>query len=335
MRKEGRRTKQRRERSSLKDTSLRARRVTLEPHDVNARALSALTGAKDFQPAMQKCTDCAKKSSTNSTLERVMIIARFFVLFPVFACTVAVTRSTSLKDFWRRNRNLEKVSENVYHVSVDAFYPAMFSTEMGVVKGRDGGLLLHNLVPLQQHTLQQVNKLGPVHFIFVASSMHDTFVEAWVKEFPAAKLIGDFADAPILSNCFQMDGYWQDETVQKVLEENFGMEVRPQVGFWMQPIKDYADQTTVITTPSNNVVIIAPHLIAKRESLLYYFASWLAGYQGQPMAPNWKYTYCGNPVGLRKSFKKELQELKPQAVLCWHSSPFVGRNEVAVLAKSL
>jgi hypothetical protein len=280
--------------------------------------------------------DCAKNSATNSTLERVMIMARFVVLLPMLAVTMAVTRSSKLKDYWHRNRNLEKVIENVYHVSVDAFYPTMLRVEMGIIQGRDGGLLLHNLVPHQPHTVQQLRKLGPVHFIFVASCMHDSFVDAWVKEFPKAKLIGDLADASILSTCFHMDGHWQDATVTKALRENFGMEVRPQIGFWAQPVKDYADQTTVITTsPSNSIVVIAPHLIAKREPGLSYFVSWLAGCQGQPIAPNWKYTCCGNPVGLRAIFKKELQELKPQAVLCWHNSPFVGWNEVAALTKSL
>jgi hypothetical protein len=309
--------------SSEASAPFRARRrvppLESEPHahdSSDCRPLS-VSGARDFQPTIQKCIDCAKKSATNSTLDRVMIMARFVVLIPMLVVTMAVTRSTSLKDYWHRNRDLEKVIENVYHISVDAFYPTMFRVEMGIVQGRDGGLLLHNLVPHQPHTVQQLKKLGPVHFIFVASCMHDSFVDAWVKEFPKALLIGDLADASILSTCFHMDGYWQDATVTKALEENFGVNVRPQIGFWAHPIKDYADQTTVITTPSNNAVVIAPHLIAKREPLLSYFTSWLAGYQGQPIAPNWKYTYCGNPVGLRASFKKELQELKPLAVLCW------------------
>jgi hypothetical protein len=141
--------------------------------------------------------------------------------------------------------------------------------------------------------------------------MHDSFVDAWVKEFPKAKLIGDLADASILSTCFQMDGYWQDGAVTKALGENFGMEVRSKTGFWATSIKDYADQTTVITTaPSNNVVVVAPHLIAKREPLLSYFASWLAGYQGLPIVPNWKYTYCGNPVGLGQASNRSLRNSK-------------------------
>lgn len=292
-----------------------------------------LKGKKDYMPVILKSIEEAKKHPSNSAWAKFLFFFKaIFFAQPVFAFNSWIFGSF----WWRRNRKVEIVLDNVYYTYLDVCIPALYGLSMGIVKGNDGSILLHNLVPAQAHTVEEIKHIGPVKYIFTGSCFHDSFVDDWRRAFPEAKLVGDNKDAANLEECFPMNGYWQDAEVANELQEKYGIKFfdRGESGFYMPSIREFADQLGVINTSAGNTVVIAPHLFLKREPVSSYFLSWLMGYQGEPISKIFLFCYVADKKGIIANFKESLEKFRPKAILAWHSRPWIG-NEVERLFSRL
>jgi len=279
-------------------------------------------GRRDYRPILEKVWAEAMKHPSNSTWRKIWFYPKVLTITPY-----TMAHKWWYGSNWGGNKNttLTNVVDDIYYVRADFSFPPLFSVIMNIVKGGDGSLLLHNLVPVQPKTVEDLKSLGNVKHIFVASCFHDNFVDDWREVFPDAMLIGDKADSTFLEESFPMNGYWQDEDVARELRLTYGIEFIEERGFAMGEMKEFADQVAVITTSSDRVVMIAPHLFTNQESTFSsYFFSWLLGLQGEPLCPNWDLCYLGEKVGARESFKRAIEKFKPEAILAWHSKPWLG-----------
>jgi hypothetical protein len=63
-------------------------------------------------------------------------------------------------------------------------------TRMTVVRGRDGGLVLHSPVEADAATREAVGALGAVRAVVCPNKVHHLFAGGWKRAFPEARLLG-------------------------------------------------------------------------------------------------------------------------------------------------
>ena len=70
------------------------------------------------------------------------------------------------------------------------FLGAQVGTRMTVFRLRDGSLLIHSPVPLDQATQAKLDGLGPVRFVVAPNRYHHLFVAEYARIYPQAKIFG-------------------------------------------------------------------------------------------------------------------------------------------------
>jgi Domain of unknown function (DUF4336) len=69
------------------------------------------------------------------------------------------------------------------------FLGAEVGTRMTVFRLKDGNLLLHSPVPLDQATQAELDALGPVRFVVAPNRYHHLFVAEYARTYPQAKIL--------------------------------------------------------------------------------------------------------------------------------------------------
>jgi hypothetical protein len=85
------------------------------------------------------------------------------------------------------HRPIQKVSENFWWV--EGTMPGGFTRKMSVMRLRDGALMVHNAIALDEAEMQELDEFGRVAYIVVPNAFHRQDARIWKDRYPAAKVI--------------------------------------------------------------------------------------------------------------------------------------------------
>ncbi|GAB5365823.1 hypothetical protein AAMO2058_001091300 [Amorphochlora amoebiformis] len=129
------------------------------------------------------------------------------MVFTMFGMVSSVVIPQVLFDFVglgtksSRNYDVEKVTENIWKVKYWGNQSSCI-----IIKGADGSLLMSSCPEAQDHTIEQVAKLGPVGAIMIPNMGHDSYAHQWKEKYPDAKVYCPEADVKEMEKGVAIEG---------------------------------------------------------------------------------------------------------------------------------
>jgi hypothetical protein len=83
---------------------------------------------------------------------------------------------------------LEKLAENLWHCS--GAVPGMsLKRAMTLTRMRDGRVIVHNAISLDEESMNEIEAWGPLSFLIVPNGLHRLDAAAWKKRYPQIKVL--------------------------------------------------------------------------------------------------------------------------------------------------
>jgi len=130
----------------------------------------------------------------------------FVIYMTVFALLIVIPQLLAFKLGLRSNKHSFKLKRVLTspEVFLGQYFMPVSSSNVVVIKGKDGKLLLRSPPPALPHIVARIREEGEPGVILVTTS-HDTFFEKWKELFPQAVVIAQKKDIPVIGNRVKVD----------------------------------------------------------------------------------------------------------------------------------
>jgi hypothetical protein len=254
-------------------------------------------------------------------MKKLMLLIWMLIIIPLYNLNMFLFSRFLNRE---KNKNLKKIDENIWVTSGSFFalFP-LYSSNMMVVKGKDGTVLIYNPIELQMHTLQQIQEIGPVKAIFVPHYFHDWWLADWKARFPHVSIYTIRNMKPNLERSIHVDNILEDDPD---MCENYGILQINDITAMMRP--GVSDYFLAMETASKRRLAVLPHVASTEGASLKYWAGWLLGYSGMGYPKINRLVYVRDPVGLKDYSVYLFETKRPNILFALHGKVLDNEREI-------
>jgi hypothetical protein len=171
-------------------------------------------------------------------------------------------------DTWRvlPHGPLQKLSERVWRA--EGALPNMpLRRVMTIVKRADGGLVIHNAVPLDDASMKEIEAFGDVRFLIVPNGYHRLDAKVFLARYPAAKVLCPRGARSKVEEVVPVAGSYEDFPADEAVSLETLDGTRAFEG--VVRVRDAAGTTLIL----NDAVFNMPHLPGIQGVVLEYLTA--------------------------------------------------------------
>ena len=175
-------------------------------------------------PSHRKTSASAIKAGFSEATYLEKLVAFITLFFLIFFIRLPGAILVKLGFYSNKNFKLKRVFSSSPEIYSGEYYTGVAISNVIVVKGKDGSLLLRSPPPMIPQVLEEILEIGKPKAILVTVS-HDTHSTAWKEKFPDLIVLGSKQDEEVLDKRTKVDVFLESDEAKELLKNYYVTEI--------------------------------------------------------------------------------------------------------------